>query len=180
MAQTLGRAVAAPQGRLTVFGDPERVRLPPPFGERVVRTIETPDYDLLPALVGATEVRVKVGFELGLTNRLFAVLGALGVRPGRTIAALLARAGGLLPASGTSGGVVQCELFWADGRTSRAAAVSASDGQRMAVLPCVMAAHALAYGGNAARGALWPHEVIGADALLAGVRKAGFTVVDGV
>ncbi len=97
MAQALGRAVEAPQGRLTVFGDAERVRLPPPFGERVVRTIDTPDYDLLPALLGAAEVRVKVGFELGLTNRLFAVLASLGVRPGpcRRDAA---RAGGRAPA----------------------------------------------------------------------------------
>jgi uncharacterized protein YbjT (DUF2867 family) len=180
MAQALGRAVEAPQGRLTVFGNAERVRLPPPFGERVVRTIDTPDYDLLPALLGATEVRVKVGFELGLTNRLFAVLASLGVRPGRAAATLLARVGGLLPASGTSGGVVQCELFWADGRTSRAAAVSGSDGQRMAVLPCVMAAHALAGGGNVALGARWPHEVIGANALLDEVRRAGFAVVDAV
>lgn len=180
MAQTLGRPVAAPQGRMTVFGDPERVRLPPPFGERVVRTIETPDYDLLPGLVGAAEVRVKVGFELGLTNRLFAILASFGVRPGRTAAALLARAGGILPASGTSGGVVQCDLFWVDGRTSRAAAVSTSGGQRMAVLPCVMATHALATGGSAAVGAEWPHEVVGADALLAAVERAGFAIVDEV
>ena len=72
---------------------------------------------------------------------------------------------------------MQCELFWSDGRASRAAAVSTSGGQRMAVLPCVMAAHALAGGGSAALGARWPHEVIGADALLAGVERAGFAIV---
>lgn len=120
---------------------------------------------------------MKVGFELALTNRLFALLASLGVRPGRTAAALLARAGGILPASGTSGGVVQCELFWADGRTSRVAAVSTSGRQRMAVLACVMTAHAPASAGSAAVGARWPHEVVGPDALLAGVQRAGFTVV---
>jgi hypothetical protein len=93
---------------------------------------------------------------------------------------LLARAGGIVGGAGTSGGAVQCDLFWADGRTSRAAAVSTSGGQQMAVLPCVMAAHALAGGGNVPPGARWPHEVIGADALLAEVRRAGFTVVDEV
>lgn len=178
MAQALGHAVEAAQGRLTVFGDPERVRLPPPFGERVVRTIETPDYDLLPGLVGAAEVRVKVGFELALTNCLFAVLASLGVRPGRTTAALLAWAGGMVPATGTSGGAVQCELFWTDGRTSCAAAVSTSGGQRMAVLPCVMAAHALAGGGTAVVGARWPHEVVGADALLDEIQRTGFMIVE--
>ena len=102
------------------------------------------------------------------------------MRPGRTAAALLARAGAVVGAAGTSGGAVLCELFWADGRTSRAAAVSASDGQRMAVLPCVMVAHALAGGANASIGARWPHDVIAADALLDGVRRAGFAIVDGV
>jgi NAD(P)-dependent dehydrogenase (short-subunit alcohol dehydrogenase family) len=180
MAQQLGREVAAPQGRLTVFGEPERVRLPPPFGERTVRTIETPDYDLLPALVGAAEVRVKVGFELALTSRLFAVFSAFRVRPGRRSASLLAAAGGLVRAAGTSGGAVQVELSWADGRGSRAAAVSTSGGQRMAVLPCVMAADALAGGAGTAAGARWPHEVVGADNLLAALERAGFTVVEEV
>jgi saccharopine dehydrogenase-like NADP-dependent oxidoreductase len=178
MAQALGRPVAAPPGGLTVFGDPERVRLPPPFGERVVRTIDTPDYDLLPSLVGVAEVRVKVGFELALTNRLFAVLAAMGVRPGRGAAALLARAGGLVGGAGTSGGAVQCELSWADGRVSRASAVSTSGGQRMAVLPCVMAAHALGAGKSDTVGARWPHEVVPADALLASVERAGFSIVE--
>lgn len=176
LSRTLGRSVDAPQGRLTVFGDPERVRLPPPFGERVVRTIDTPDYDLLPRLLGTADVRIKVGFELALTNHLFAVLASLGVRPGRAAAAVLARMGRIVPASGTSGGVVQCELSWTDGRTSRAAAVSTSGGQRMAVVPCVLVADALAGGNSAAVGARWPHEVVGAEALLAGVQRAGFAI----
>jgi hypothetical protein len=42
----------------------------------------------------------------------------------------------------------------------------------------VMAAHALAGGESGTVGARWPHEVVGAGALLAGIERAGFAIVD--
>jgi saccharopine dehydrogenase-like NADP-dependent oxidoreductase len=172
----LGRPVSAPQGTLKGFGDREVVALPAPFGTRSVYTFDSPDYDLLPRLVGVGSVAVKVGFERRAATGAFALLARLGSGYGAGLARVLNWLGGLAP-GGTSGGVVQVELFWQDGPTRRAALLADGVGQRMAALPCVLCARALDDGSAPARGALTAYELLGAQALVDAVCAAGYRLV---
>jgi len=172
----LGRPVSAPQGTLRGFGERERVELPPPFGTRSVYTFDSPDYDLLPELVGVESVGVKVGFERRAATTAFALLARLGSGYGSRLARLLGWLGGLAP-GGTSGGIVQVELFWKDGTTRRAALLAEGGGQRMAALPCVLAVRALDDGSATARGALTAYELLGAEALVRAVAAAGYRLL---
>lgn len=172
----LGRVVAAPQGMLRGLGEREVVALPGPFGRRAVYTFDSPDYDLLPDLVGVRSVSVKVGFERRGATAAFALLARLGPGYGSGLARLLGWIGALAP-GGSSGGVVLVELFWVDGTTRRAALLADRDGQRMAALPGALAARALQDGTATARGALTAYELLGAQALVAGVTAAGYRLV---
>jgi hypothetical protein len=141
----IGRRIEAPQGALRGFAGRTRVALPPPWGRRSVWNFESPDYDLLPALVGAREVEVKVGFEVGLAGAAFSGLGALGSRWGDRTVRLLEGAALLVRGRGRSGGAVQVEL--GDGEAARRAAISCREGgQRMAALPLVFAIERLLEG----------------------------------
>jgi hypothetical protein len=172
----LGRPVSAPQGTLRGFGERERVELPPPFGTRSVYTFDSPDYDLLPELVGVESVGVKVGFERRAATTAFALLARLSSGYGSRLARLLGWLGRLAP-GGTSGGIVQVELFWKDGTTRRAALLADGGGQRMAALPCVLAVRALDDGSATARGALTAYELLGAEALVRAVTAAGYRLL---
>jgi NAD(P)-dependent dehydrogenase (short-subunit alcohol dehydrogenase family) len=172
----LGKPVAAPQGTLRGFGEREVVALPPPFGARAVYTFDSPEYDLLPGLVGVSSVAVKVGFERRAATAAFALFARLGSGHGAGLARLLSWLGSLTP-GGTSGGVVQVELFWQDGTVRRAALVGDGDGQRMAAQPCVLAVRALDGGSARARGALTAYELLGARALVGAVTAAGYRLV---
>jgi hypothetical protein len=170
----LGRPFVAPQGALRGFRDREVVPLPGPFGRRGVFNFESPEYDLFPALLGARAVVVKVGFELRLATYAFALLALL--RPGYAACAArpLALPGWFLGRLGCSGGAVLVELFLAGSTVRRAALLARRDGQRMAALPCALAAHALSDGRPAARGACTAYELLGAAPLLDGLVAAGF------
>jgi hypothetical protein len=174
LVSTLGRPIAAPQGVLLGFRDREVVPLPPPFGRRAVFNIESPDYDLLPALFGARAVAVKAGFELRLATYGFALLALLGRRWGPATVRWLGRCGRWLGGLGCSGGAVMIELFYPDGSVHRAALVGRQDGQRMAALPCALVAHALASGNVKRGGACTAYELLGARALLEQVAAEGF------
>jgi hypothetical protein len=169
----LGRPIAAPQGTLRGFVERDVVYLPGPFGRRAVYTFESPDYDLLPDLVGVKSVAVKVGFESRAATAGFALLARVGRGGGAGVARALEWIGGLVP-GGTSGGAIQVELFWPDGVTRRAALHATRDGQRMAALPCALVGRALAEGTASSRGALTAYELLGAEPLLEGVTAAGF------
>jgi hypothetical protein len=171
---TLGRPIAAPQGVLRGFRDFEVVRLPPPFGRRAVFNFDSPEYDLFGALLGVQAVVVKVGFELRLATYGLALLAALGCRWGRRSARVLGWLGGLLRGVGCSGGAVMTELFDADGSVRRAALVARRDGQRLAALPCALAAQALARGEVKGWGARTAYEVLEADTLLERLTGEGF------
>jgi hypothetical protein len=168
----VGRTITAPQGSLVGFGDPEDVRLPDPFGARPAANASGPEYDLFPPLLGVSSVTVKVAFESALATRAFALAARSGLRPGDRTARLLVRLGRLLP-GGTSGGAVVTELAWPDGSRRSAAVVAERAGQRMAALPCALAARALA-SGVPAKGALTAYELLGARGLLAALAAAGF------
>jgi hypothetical protein len=152
------------------------VELPEPFGSRSVYTLDSPDYDLLPDLVGVKSVSVKVGFERRAATATFALLARLGPGHGSGLARLLGWIGGLVP-GGSSGGAILVELFWPDGTTRRAALHADRDGQRMAALPCALAVRALQDGTATARGALTAYELLGAEALIAGVMAAGYRLL---
>jgi hypothetical protein len=171
---TLGRPIVAPQGLLYGFRDREVVLLPPPFGRRAVFNFESPDYDLLPDLLGVNNVAVKVGFELRLVTYGFALLARLGFACGERAARRLERAGRWLGSFGCSGGTVLSELFYPGGAVRRAALLGRQDGQRMAALPCALVAHALACGEVKERGAHTAYEFLGADTLLQGLTAEGF------
>jgi hypothetical protein len=170
-----GRPVAAPQGTLRGFGNPETVELPAPFGPRRVYTFESPDYDLLPAIVGTRSVAVKVGFESRLATAGFALLARVGARWGDRTARLLSAVGALWR-GGSSGGTVMAELDWADGSRVRAAFHAVADGQRLAALPCAWAAQALVEQPELRRGAMTGAELLGPDAVAARVTAAGFAL----
>jgi hypothetical protein len=170
----LGRPIAAPQGTLLGFRDRDVVPLPPPFGPRGVFNFEAPDYDIFPTLLGARAVSVKLGFELRLATYGFALLARLGAGYGARTARLIALPGRLLRIRGCSGGAVMTELFLTGGEVRRAALVARRDGQRMAALPCALAARALAEDDDGPRGALTAYEYLGAAPLLDALVAEGF------
>jgi saccharopine dehydrogenase-like NADP-dependent oxidoreductase len=170
----LGRRFAAPQGTLRGFTGREVVRLPPPFGTRGVYDFESPDLDLLPALTGAREVRVKVGFESRLATAAFAGLARLGPQLGSRLARSLSPFAGFLSWFGHSGGAVQVELFAPDGCRAAASIAGERDGQRMAALPAAFVAEGLCGGSLTARGVLTAYELFGAPALLERLSAAGY------
>lgn len=155
----------APQGTLRGFRQWERVPLPAPFGPRSVVNFESPDYDLLPERLGIDHVRVKVGFELSLTNWAFVSFATLAPWAGRKMLPLLGRAGELVRGFGSSGGIVMSELFWPDGQTHSVAVLAREDGQRMAALPAVYVAEHLCRS-NSPAGAQTCVDLLGADELL--------------
>ena len=116
---------------------------------------------------------VKVGFELGLATRAFAVLGRLSSSWGSRTAGLLARLP--FPRRGTSGAVVQVEVVDSLG-SRRAALVAREGGQRMAALPCALVAAELARG-REARGALTAPELLGSRALVDAIVREGYELV---
>lgn len=170
----LGRPIRAPQGTLQGFCGAEVVELPPPFGRRTVRDFDSPDYDVLPDLLGVREVRVKAGLELRIANAVFGLLGWLGIGRGETMARLLAIIGRFARGRGSSGGAVVTELFWDDGRQRRASLSCAAKGQRMAALPAALAAASLCAGARSARGVLAAYELFGARELLEAIAREGY------
>jgi hypothetical protein len=156
------------------FRGREVVTLPAPFGRRAVYNFESPDYDLLPALTGAGDVAVKVGFELRAATLAFATLAALSSRWGPRTARVLGVVGSLSPPIGCSGGVVQVELFFPTGAVRTAALHGHADGQRLAALPAAIVAEALALGRELPAGARSAYEVLGPRELVAAVTACGF------
>lgn len=168
----LGLPIRAPQGTLRVFRDHERVALPAPFGRRTVHVLDSPEYDLLPAL-GIHDVRVLVGFENPLAGTLFALLARAGWRGGPRVSAVVAVLGGLLR-GGSSGGTVIVEMFWPGGGVRVEGLHAARDGQRLAALPAALAACALEDDPTRPRGAVTASELLGAGVLVASMEAAGF------
>lgn len=180
-AAMIGRPIAAPQGMLRGFRGRETVPLPPPFGPRPAHDIESPEYDLFPALLGVGSVSVKVGFEWGPAAAVFAALGRLPLPLGSRAGGWLSRLAPWVPRKGSSGGAVLVELFGAK-HVSRTALVAPGEGQRMAALPCALAAAALLGGAPAGAlrvegGALTAYELLGAGPLLEALVAGGFTLV---
>lgn len=173
LLRSLGKPIAAPQGTLHVFRDRTIVPLPAPFGQRAVYNFESPEYDLFPRLLETPAVTVRVGFEMRLANILFATLAALPFRYGSRTATMLERCSRPFSKAGHSGGAVLVELFCADGSVSRASLSAPEGGQRMAALPCVLAAEALARGTIRATGSLTAYELLGARALCEQMASAG-------
>lgn len=174
----LGRPIAAPQGEVRGFRDREVVPLPLPFGERAVFNFSSPDYDLMPELIGVRSVSVKVGFELRLATYAFAAMARLPISFGRRTAKLLDWSGGLVSGFGTSGGAVMTELFYADGTINRATAFAGSYGQRMAALPAVFVAQWLAQGQSNRSGVATAYDLLGPENLLNDLAAAGYEIID--
>jgi hypothetical protein len=170
----LGQPIAAPQGVIYGFRDREVVPLPPPYGRRPVFNFASPDYDLLPSLLGTHSVSVKLGFELSAATYGFALLAVLRLGYGPRTARLLQLPAGLLGRFGSSGGAVMAELFLADGTQRRAALLAGQEGQRMAALPCVLAAQALHEGRFPGPGVMTAYELLGARPLVEALTAAGF------
>jgi hypothetical protein len=176
---TLGRPIAAPQGRLRGFHDGAVVPLPPPFGPRTVFNFESPDYDLLPGLVAARSVVVKVGFELRSATATFALLARFGSGYGEFTAKVLEFPAWLFHQVGCSGAAVMTEFHHADGTAVHATMLARQEGQRMAALPCALVARALAKGAIARTGAASAYEFLGAGPLLDALVQGGFELRSG-
>jgi hypothetical protein len=174
----LGEPISAPQGRLLGFRDREVVPLPPPFGPRAAFNFDSPEYDLFPQLVGARSVTVKAGFELRTATYALAAVAAFCPGLKRPLGGVMQSLGDSLGFLGCSGGAVMVEAFLEDGRTRRRTLLAREDGQRMAIMPCVLAARTLAAGGVYARGTVTAYDAIGADRLVNGMADAGFAVID--
>ncbi len=163
----LGTAIRAPQGMLCGFGDPERVQLPEPWGERQVYNFESPEYDLFPELLGVSHVRVKVGFELKAVNHGLSFLARLPKGAREVLQIPLGLFGNILNGWGSSGGAVQVERWDADGTVKRGTLYSWDDGQRMAILPAVAVVKALLQDWKPAwAGANTAYEMLGPRSLL--------------
>jgi hypothetical protein len=174
LVRGLAKPIAAPQGIIYGFRDREVVVLPEPFGRRAVFNLESPDYDLFSALLGVRSVAVKVGFEFRPATYGCALLAALGFRYGPRTADVLVTLGRPFSWFGSSGGAVMVELFYLDESHRWAALVARREGQRMAALPCALAALTLGQGTIPAVGARTAYELLGANPLLDGLIAAGF------
>jgi hypothetical protein len=176
-AAQLGKIFPAPQGLLRGLAGREIVDLPPPFGARAVQDLESPELDLFPILLGAREVRVKVGFELRLAHNSIAALARLGPRLGGHLLRAFTPLARGLSRFGHSGGFVKVELWSADGEAASLALGGARDGQRMAALPAAFVARDLYEGSLASRGVVTAWEALGAESLIDQLVKAGYTLV---
>jgi len=176
-AAQLGKIFPAPQGLLRGLAGREIVDLPPPFGARAVYDLESPELDLFVALLGAREVRVKVGFELPLANISMAALARLGPRFGGLVLKTVTPVARGLSRFGHSGGFVKVELWSADGKAASLALGGARDGQRMAALPAAFVAQGLYEGSVAPRGVVTAWEALGAEPLIDRLIEAGYALV---
>ncbi|HEX4966748.1 MAG TPA: saccharopine dehydrogenase NADP-binding domain-containing protein [Thermoanaerobaculia bacterium] len=177
-AAQLGKVFPAPQGLLRGLGGREIVVLPPPFGARAVHDWESPELDLFPVLLGAGEVRVKVGFESRLANTAAATLARLGPRIGGALLEAFTPLARILSRFGHSGGAVKVELWAPDGTAASAALGGDRDGQRMAALPAALVAQGLCEGTVTARGVVTAWEALGARALIEGLVASGFALAE--
>jgi hypothetical protein len=148
------------------------VNLPAPFGRRAVYDWEGAEIDLLPALLGARDIRVKVGFESRLGTAAFAALARFPRLLNRLLP--LARS---FSRHGHSGGVVHVELEDEGGRRVAASLGGPRDGQRMAALPAAFAAQALALGRAVPRGTVTAYEALGAAELVDRLVAEGFELL---
>jgi Saccharopine dehydrogenase NADP binding domain len=174
----LGRLFQAPQGRLIGLRGAEKVDIPPPFGRRTVHDFDSPEYDLFPDLIGAREVRVKVGFEARLASASFAVTARLGPRIGGALTRAITPLARLASNFGHSGGSVLVELFAPDGARASASIGGPHEGQRMAALPAAFVAHDLYSGALEDRGARTAYEALGAEPLLRRLEAEGFELAE--
>lgn len=176
-AGQLGRPISAPQGALRGFHGREVVILPQPFGRRAVHDWDSPELDLFPDLLGARNVRVKVGFEARLASLAFAGLAHLGPRLGASLLTGMIPLARRLAFFGHSGGFVKVEL-WAPGGVRAAASLgAANDGQRMAALPAAFVARGLHEGGIGTRGFATAYEALGADRLVERLVAEGYELI---
>jgi saccharopine dehydrogenase-like NADP-dependent oxidoreductase len=173
-AMQLGRRFEAPQGTLIGLRGRERVDLPPPFGRRGVYDFDSPELDLFPDLIGAREVRVKVGFESRMATGSLAAMSYLGPELGVPLSRAITPVARLASRFGHSGGAVKVELWSPDGERSEAWIGSARAGQRMAALPAAFVARDLHEGSLEARGTVTSYEALGARPLLARISAAGY------
>ena len=176
-AAQLGKIFPAPQGVLRGLTGSEIVDLPPPFGARAVHDWESPELDLFPILLGAREVRVKVGFESRLANGAATALARLGPRIGGALLAAFTPLARVLSHFGHSGGFVKVELWAPDGAAASAALGGASDGQRMAALPAAFVAQGLCDGTVTSRGVVTVWEALGGERLIERMVAEGYELV---
>jgi hypothetical protein len=170
----LGKPLPAPQGTVRGFGDREVVPLPPPFGPRAVYNFDSPEYDLFPDLLGVPSVSVKLGLEIRFATWTLAWLACLSSRWGDRTAGLFEWAGGWFRRVGSSGGAVMTELFYPDGACRRWTLLARQDGQRMASLPCALAAQTLCSGTDLEPGVFAAYDLLGATLLLERLVGEGF------
>jgi saccharopine dehydrogenase-like NADP-dependent oxidoreductase len=173
-ASQLGRRFAAPQGTLIGLRGREVVELPPPFGPRGVYDFESPELDLFPNLIGAHEVRVKVGFESRMATASLAAMSYLGPEVGVPLSRAITPVARLASRFGHSGGYVKVELWSPDGEGSAAGIGGPREGQRMAALPAAFVARGLYEGRVEARGTVTSYEALGARPLLERISAAGY------
>ncbi|HYN22251.1 MAG TPA: saccharopine dehydrogenase NADP-binding domain-containing protein [Thermoanaerobaculia bacterium] len=176
-ARQVGRRFQAPQGTLIGFRGREVVELPAPFGLRGVYDFESPELDLFPELVGAGEVRVKVGFESRLATQMLAALSYLGPRLGVRLSRAITPLARLASRFGHSGGQVKVELWDEKGARSEAGIGGPREGQRLAALPAVFVALDFLRGKIAARGTVTAYEALGARPLLERLAAAGYELM---
>jgi hypothetical protein len=176
-AAQLGRIFPAPQGSLRGLAGREIVDLPPPFGARAVHDLESPELDLFPLLLGAREVRVKVGFESRLANGTAATLARCGPRIGGTLLRAFTPLARVLSRFGHSGGYVKVEIQAPDGTVASAALGGTEDGQRMAALPAAFVAQGLYDGTLTSRGVVTAWEALGAEMLIERLVAEGYELV---
>jgi Saccharopine dehydrogenase NADP binding domain len=178
-AAQLGKTFPAPQGFLRGMTGREIVDLPPPFGARSVHDWESPELDLFPLLLGAREVRVKVGFESRLANGAATALARLGPRLGGALLGAFTPFARVLSRFGHSGGFVKVDLWAPDGTAASAALGAAQDGQRMAALPAAFVAQRLHEETVTSRGVVTAWEALGAEMLIERMVAEGYELVKG-
>jgi len=176
--------VPAADGWREVAGwtEPERVDFGKPMGPRIVRLVDSPDYDLLPPVVGAAAVEFKAGLELRLLNAGVASCARPRDSERRRRLARVARLLSLplYPFGTPRGCLLVIVTGRRDGRTmevrGRVLASSRPLGPVVVATPAAVAAARLATGALTVRGLVSPFGWCEPDALFDELRNRGAQV----
>lgn len=158
-----------------------RFPFPEPIGSNPGYSLDSPDREVISTFANFDNLRVYVSFEWSWARGFFSVLGGMSKGKGspraKRLVSLLAPAFNLMNFIGTDRGCVSVVVAGSLGgvrKTFRSSLIGNHQGQRMASLPCVIAAEAIAGGECQARGWVGPHEWMAPKAFLKSLTQRGF------
>ncbi|HEY3245084.1 MAG TPA: hypothetical protein VGM03_17210, partial [Phycisphaerae bacterium] len=169
---------------VTGWSEPRYFPFPPPVGRRAGYLVDVPDHELFPKLFGARRVEFRVGSELELWNRALALLARFARRralpKSYALASLLRSMMALLGYLGRDCGAVGVRVCGSSARSEgvrHVSVVAARSGQRIPVMPAVIATKLLLSGHLARRGIVPVNSWLTRDQLESECRRRGYDLI---